>query len=34
LPNSHLGYALTWYGLALVLAGVFAAWFIGRWRGA
>ena len=33
LPNSHLGYALTWYGLALVLAGSFAVWFVGRWRG-
>ncbi|MBK5950693.1 hypothetical protein CH339_08205 [Rhodobium orientis] len=25
LPNSHLQYAVTWYGLALTLAGVFAA---------
>jgi surfeit locus 1 family protein len=25
LPNRHLEYALTWYGLALTLAGVFAA---------
>jgi len=33
LPNNHLGYALTWYGLALVLAGSFAVWFVGRWRG-
>jgi surfeit locus 1 family protein len=24
LPNDHLGYALTWFGLALALAGVFA----------
>ena len=24
LPNNHLGYAFTWYGLALCLAGVFA----------
>ncbi len=24
--NSHLGYAVTWYGLALSLLGVFAAW--------
>ena len=29
-PNSHLGYALTWFGLALALAGVFAAWAWGR----
>lgn len=26
LRNQHLGYALTWYGLALVLAATFAAW--------
>ena len=25
LPNNHLQYALTWYGLALTLIGVFAA---------
>jgi surfeit locus 1 family protein len=27
-PNDHLGYALTWFGLALALAGVFGvfAW--------
>ncbi|MDO8534518.1 MAG: SURF1 family cytochrome oxidase biogenesis protein, partial [Xanthobacteraceae bacterium] len=27
-PNNHLGYALTWYGLAAALAGVFSvfAW--------
>jgi surfeit locus 1 family protein len=25
-PNSHLGYALTWFGLAAALAGVFGAW--------
>jgi surfeit locus 1 family protein len=31
-PNNHFGYALTWYGLALVLAGSFAVWFVGRWR--
>ncbi len=24
LPNSHLQYAITWYGLALALAGVVA----------
>ena len=34
LPNNHLGYAITWYGLALVLAGSFAAWIVGRLRGA
>ncbi len=32
-PNNHLGYAITWYGLALVLAGSFAVWFVGRLRG-
>jgi surfeit locus 1 family protein len=26
LPDNHLQYALTWYGLAAVLAGVFIAW--------
>ncbi|WP_198369402.1 SURF1 family protein [Roseomonas rosulenta] len=24
--NNHLGYAITWYGLAVALAGVFLAW--------
>lgn len=33
LPNRHLEYALTWYGLAVALAGVFAAFAISRWRG-
>lgn len=32
-PNNHLGYAFTWYGLALVLAGSFSVWFVGRRRG-
>jgi surfeit locus 1 family protein len=32
LPNHHLQYALTWYGLALVLVGVFAAWAADRRR--
>jgi surfeit locus 1 family protein len=31
-PNNHLGYAITWYGLALVLAGCFAVWVVGRAR--
>jgi surfeit locus 1 family protein len=26
LPNNHLQYAVTWYGLALVLAASFAVW--------
>jgi surfeit locus 1 family protein len=25
-PNNHLSYALTWFGLAAALAGVFVAW--------
>jgi surfeit locus 1 family protein len=33
LPNNHLGYALTWYGLALVLGGSFGVWAFGRMRG-
>jgi cytochrome oxidase assembly protein ShyY1 len=32
LPNHHLQYALTWYGLALCLVGVFAAWMVQRRR--
>ena len=32
LPNNHLQYALTWYGLAAVLVAVFAAFVRGRWR--
>jgi surfeit locus 1 family protein len=31
-PNNHLGYALTWYGLALVLAVSFAFWAVGQTR--
>ncbi len=34
LPNRHLEYALTWYGLALTLVGVLAAFIISRWRAA
>ena len=30
LPNNHLQYALTWYGLALVLVVVFGVWVRGR----
>lgn len=29
LPNNHLQYAITWYGLAAALAGVFGYWL---WR--
>ena len=32
LSNDHLSYALTWFGLALGLAGVFAAFAAGRLR--
>jgi surfeit locus 1 family protein len=32
LPNNHLQYALTWFGLAAVLAGVFAAFARARRR--
>jgi surfeit locus 1 family protein len=28
LPDNHLQYALTWYGLAAVLAAVFGAWTV------
>jgi surfeit locus 1 family protein len=30
LPNRHLEYALTWYGLGLALIGVYIAYVIGR----
>jgi surfeit locus 1 family protein len=32
LPNNHFGYALTWLGLAAVLAGVYVAWLASGWR--
>ena len=32
LRNAHLQYALTWYGLALVLAVMFGAWARGALR--
>jgi cytochrome oxidase assembly protein ShyY1 len=32
LRNQHLQYALTWFGLAIALATVFAAWARGRLR--
>jgi surfeit locus 1 family protein len=31
-PNSHLGYAVTWFGLAAALAGVFAVFALRRLR--
>lgn len=32
LPDNHLQYALTWYGLALVLAGTFISWALSSRR--
>jgi surfeit locus 1 family protein len=32
LPDNHLGYAITWFGLALGLAGVYVAWVARRLR--
>jgi surfeit locus 1 family protein len=32
LPNNHLQYAITWFGLAAVLAGVFGVFAWGQWR--
>ncbi|MGH6663808.1 MAG: SURF1 family protein [Pseudolabrys sp.] len=32
LPDDHLQYALTWFGLALGLAGVYITWLVGRLR--
>jgi surfeit locus 1 family protein len=32
LPNRHLEYALTWYGLAAALIAVFVAFAVPRWR--
>ena len=31
-PNNHLGYAITWFGLALCCAGVYLAFAIGKLR--
>jgi surfeit locus 1 family protein len=28
LPNNHLQYAITWYGLAAALAGVLIVWLL------
>ena len=30
LPDNHLQYAITWFGLALALAGVYVAWVARR----
>jgi surfeit locus 1 family protein len=32
LPNNHLQYAITWFSLALALAGVYVVWLAGRFR--
>jgi len=32
LPDNHLQYAITWFGLALGLAGVYGVWLLGRLR--
>lgn len=32
LPNSHLQYAVTWYGIAAALAGVLGVWLWGKRR--
>jgi len=32
IPNNHLSYAWTWFGLAATLAGVFGVWAWGRAR--
>jgi surfeit locus 1 family protein len=32
LPDDHLQYALTWFGLALSLTGVYVTWLAGRLR--
>jgi surfeit locus 1 family protein len=32
LPNNHLQYAITWFGLAAVFAGAYVAWLFGSWR--
>jgi surfeit locus 1 family protein len=32
LRNSHLGYAITWFGLAATLLGVYLVWLRGRLR--
>lgn len=32
LPDNHLQYAITWFGLAFGLAGVYGVWLVGRFR--
>lgn len=33
LPNSHLSYAITWFGLALALAAMLGSFLVRSWRG-
>ena len=33
IPNNHLSYALTWFGLALGLVGVYVAFVLRQRRG-
>ncbi|MGB3272444.1 MAG: SURF1 family cytochrome oxidase biogenesis protein, partial [Xanthobacteraceae bacterium] len=33
LKDKHLEYAITWFGLAAVVAAAFAFWLVGAWRG-
>ncbi|MGH6725778.1 MAG: SURF1 family protein [Pseudolabrys sp.] len=33
LPDNHMQYAITWFALALGLAGVYGTWLAGRLRG-
>jgi surfeit locus 1 family protein len=32
LPDNHLQYAITWFGLAMALASVYVVWLAGRFR--
>jgi surfeit locus 1 family protein len=32
LPDNHLQYAITWFGLALALAGIYLVWLVRRLR--
>jgi surfeit locus 1 family protein len=32
LKDDHLQYAITWFGLALAVAGTFGFWLVGLWR--
>ena len=32
LPDSHLSYAIQWFGLAATLAAIYAIWLRRQWR--